>query len=60
MANQKFGNVALPHARLPRWHSTTATRSHGRQLPDWALIVPIPASMTTTARSIRAGLDPHP
>lgn len=47
MANQKFGNVPLPHARLPRWHSTTATRSHGRQRPDWALIVPLPASLTT-------------
>jgi 2-C-methyl-D-erythritol 4-phosphate cytidylyltransferase len=34
-----------PHPRLPRWRSAAVERSVGRMKSDWALIVPVPASI---------------
>jgi 2-C-methyl-D-erythritol 4-phosphate cytidylyltransferase len=45
MASPKFDDASAAPARLPQWRSATAARSHGRNRPDWALIVPIPASI---------------
>jgi 2-C-methyl-D-erythritol 4-phosphate cytidylyltransferase len=45
MAKPKFGDASVEPARLPQWRSATVARSHGRDRPDWALIVPIPASV---------------
>jgi 2-C-methyl-D-erythritol 4-phosphate cytidylyltransferase len=45
MANANVANGPISPHRLPRWRSAVVARSVGRMKPDWALIVPVPASI---------------
>lgn len=47
MARANFDDGHLPPVRLPRWQSATVQRSVGRMKSDWALIVPIPATIAS-------------